>query len=125
MDTDRTSELEPDPDAGSGISCQHQEDATYITLWGEVDAALREAASDAMSAVVSRPAQTPLAVDARDVTFLDSSGVAFILQLYMLGQETGAPVHLLEPSEAVTEVLEMIGMGGRIPIKHEEQHAGA
>ncbi|WP_418275528.1 STAS domain-containing protein [Isoptericola jiangsuensis] len=125
MDIDRTTELEPDPDAGSGIACQHQEDGTYLTLWGEVDAALRESASDAMSAVVSRSGTTPIVIDSRDVTFLDSSGVAFILQVYMLGQESGAPVQLLEPSEAVTEVLEMIGMGDRIPVVREEQTAGA
>ncbi|WP_402469558.1 STAS domain-containing protein [Isoptericola aurantiacus] len=123
MDTELTTET--DPEAGSGISCQHQEDGTYLTLWGEVDAALREAASDAMAAVVSRPAATPIVLDVRDVTFIDSSGVAFILQIYMLGQETGAPVRLLEPSEAVTEVLEMVGMGGRIEIVRAEQPAGA
>ncbi|WP_277212103.1 STAS domain-containing protein [Isoptericola croceus] len=123
MDIDRTTELEPDP--GSGISCQHQEDGTYLTLWGEVDAALREAASDAMSTVVARRDVTPIVLDVRDVTFLDSSGVAFILQIYMLGQETGAPVRLLEPSEAVVEVLDMVGMAGRIPVLREEQPAGA
>lgn len=123
MDTDNTTELEPDP--GSGISCQHQDDGTYLTLWGEVDAALREAASDAMATVVARRTVTPIVLDVRDVTFLDSSGVAFILQIYMLGQETGSPVHLYEPSEAVTEVLDMVGMAGRIPVLREEQPAGA
>lgn len=123
MDTDLTTD--PDPDAGSGISCQHQDDGTYLTLWGEVDAALRESASDAMSSVVSRPRLTPIVLDVRDVTFIDSSGVAFILQIYMLGQETGAAVRLLEPSSAVTEVLEMVGMAGRIEVVREEQPAGA
>jgi anti-anti-sigma factor len=122
MDTDHSTELEHDP--GSGISCQHHEKGTYLTLWGEVDAALREAASDAMSTVVARPPGIPIVLDVRDVTFLDSSGVAFILQIYMLGQETGSPVQLLEPSDAVTEVLDMVGMGGRIPIIREEQPAG-
>lgn len=102
--------------SGSGITCRHAQDGTYLTLWGEVDAALRESASDAMASLAARPGPLPVVLDARDVTFIDSSGVAFILQVYMLGQETGAPVSLLEPSEAVTEVLEMVGMGGRIPV---------
>src|SRR5690606_10572990 len=123
MDTDHSTELEPDP--GSGIACQQQEEGTYLTLWGEVDAALREAATDAMATVVARRSATPIVLDVRDVTFLDSSGVAFILQIYMLGQETGSPVQLLEPSDAVIEVLDMVGMGGRIPIIREEQPAGA
>ncbi|GAA4731487.1 hypothetical protein GCM10023216_24430 [Isoptericola chiayiensis] len=122
MHTDLSTE--PDPDTGSGISCQHQDDGTYLTLWGEVDAALRESASDAMASVVARTQSTPIVLDVRDVTFIDSSGIAFILQIYMLGQETGAAVRLLEPSQAVTEILEMVGMGGRIEIVREEQPAG-
>lgn len=102
--------------SGSGIICRHAEDGTYLTLWGEVDAALRESASEAMASLAGRPVPLPVVVDARDVTFIDSSGIAFILQVYMLGQETGAPVSLLEPSDAVSEVLDMVGMGGRIPV---------
>jgi len=114
MDTDQ-------PDApGSGISCRHAEDGSYLTLWGEVDAALREAASDAMASLAARTIPRPIAVDASDVTFIDSTGVAFILQVYMLGQESGAVVTLVQPSAAVTEVLEMVGMGGRIPVVQAE-----
>ncbi|MEG3613936.1 MULTISPECIES: STAS domain-containing protein [Isoptericola] len=122
MDIDSATDL--DPDAGSGISCQHDENGTLLTLWGEVDAALRESASDAMASVAARPGAAPIVLDARDVSFIDSSGVAFVLQIYMFGQEMGAPVQLLAPSEAVTEVLEMVGMAGRIPVIPEEQPAG-
>ncbi|AEG42930.1 STAS domain-containing protein [Isoptericola variabilis] len=110
--------------SGSGITCRHTEDGTHLTLWGEVDAALRESASDAMATLAGRPAPLPITLDARDVTFIDSSGIAFILQVYMLGQETGAPVSLIEPSEAVSEVLEMVGMGGRIPVVSAAEAAG-
>ncbi|WP_242496436.1 STAS domain-containing protein [Xylanimonas protaetiae] len=60
-----------------------------------------------------------MVIEAKDVTFIDSSGVAFILQVYVLGQETGTPVSLRDPSDAVTEVLDMVGIGGRIPVVHE------
>jgi anti-anti-sigma factor len=109
---DRDTRTEP----GSGITCHHGEEGTYLTLWGEIDAALRGPASEAMASLAARPAPRPIAVDTRDVTFIDSSGIAFVLQVYMLGQETGAPVSLVAPSEAVSEVLEMVGMGGRIPV---------
>lgn len=110
MDTDtRTA-------SGSGITCHHAEDGSYLILWGEVDAALREAASHAMASLAGRTVPLPITLDARDVTFIDSSGIAFILQVYMLGQETGAHVRLVEPAEAVAEILEMVGMGGRIPV---------
>jgi anti-anti-sigma factor len=116
MDIDHRTESEP----GSGISCLHTADGTLLTLWGEVDAALRDSAGDAMASLAARSATGPIVVDARDVTFIDSSGVAFILQVWMLGQETGTRVVLREPSEPVTEVLEMVGMGGRIPVEDAE-----
>ena len=116
MDIDSSS----DPGPSSGIASRTTDEATVLTLWGEVDAALREAASDAMAALASRVSAHPIVLDTRDVTFIDSSGVAFILQVYMLGQETGTSVSLYQPSEAVAEVLEMVGMGGRIPLAEAE-----
>ncbi|MFC8599712.1 MULTISPECIES: STAS domain-containing protein [unclassified Isoptericola] len=116
MDIDTSS----DPGPSSGITSRVTDGGTVLTLWGEVDAALREAASDAMAGLAARGATDPIVLDTRDVTFIDSSGVAFILQVYMLGQETGTPVSLYQPSEAVAEVLEMVGMGGRIPLAEAE-----
>ncbi|CAM3431625.1 STAS domain-containing protein [Isoptericola cucumis] len=116
MDFDTSSE----PGPSSGISSRTGDEGTVLTLWGEVDAELREAASDAMASLAARGTTRPVVLDARDVTFIDSSGVAFILQVYMLGQETGTPVVLRAPSDAVTEVLDMVGMGGRIPVEEAE-----
>jgi anti-anti-sigma factor len=116
MDKDTSS----DPGPSSGISARTSDDATVLVLWGEVDAALREAASDAMAALAARGSTRPIVLDTRDVTFIDSSGIAFILQVYMLGQETATPVLLRAPSAAVSEVLEMVGMGGRIPVESAE-----
>ncbi|WP_166844627.1 STAS domain-containing protein [Isoptericola sp. BMS4] len=113
-------ETSSDPGPSSGISARTEGDTTVLVLWGEVDAALREAASDAMAALAARGTTRPVVLDARDVTFIDSSGIAFILQVYMLGQETATPVLLRAPSPAVSEVLEMVGMGGRIPLEHAE-----
>ncbi|MCL1870081.1 MAG: STAS domain-containing protein [Promicromonosporaceae bacterium] len=101
---------------GSGIACRSTAEGTVVTLWGEVDAALRESASEVMATLAVHPPGIPVVVDSKDVTFIDSSGVAFLLQVYVLGQETGTPVRLREPSAAVSEVLDMVGIGGRIPV---------
>ncbi|MFD6446714.1 MULTISPECIES: STAS domain-containing protein [unclassified Promicromonospora] len=87
-----------------------------LTLWGDIDALLRENASEAMAMLAARPDPDPVIVDARDVTFIDSSGVAFILQVFVLGEETGSPVQLREPSSVVMEVLDMVGISQRIPV---------
>ena len=59
----------------------------------------------------------PVVVDVAEVTFIDSSGIAFIIQLYMLGMEEGRDVVLRDPSSTIVELLEMIGMGDRIPVE--------
>ncbi|MFP3714319.1 STAS domain-containing protein [Puerhibacterium sp. TATVAM-FAB25] len=110
-------------ETGSGITCTSTPGGTLVTLWGEVDASLRESASEAMATLAAHGSGRPVVVDARDVTFIDSSGVAFILQVYVLGQETGTPVSLRDPSEAVVEVLDMVGIGGRIPVTRTAESA--
>ena len=101
---------------GSGITCRNTYEGTVLTLWGDIDALLRENASEAMAALAARPDPNPVIVDARDVTFIDSSGVAFVLQVFALGEETGSPVLLREPSDVVMEVLDMVGISQRIPV---------
>lgn len=103
--------------SGSGITCRHAYEGSVLTLWGEVDAQLREAASQAMASLASRPDPAPVVVDARDVTFIDSSGVAFILQVFVLGEETGSAVTLREPSAEVMRVLEMVGIADRLNVE--------
>ncbi|GAA1863285.1 STAS domain-containing protein [Myceligenerans crystallogenes] len=102
---------------GSGITCRHVYEGSVLTLWGEVDAQLREAASQAMASLASRPDPAPVVVEARDVTFIDSSGIAFILQVFVLGEETGSAVTLREPSAEVMRVLEMVGLAGRLNVE--------
>lgn len=102
---------------GSGITCKHVYDGSVLTLWGEIDAQLRGAASQAMASLASRPDPAPIVVDARDVTFIDSSGIAFVLQVYVLGEETGSTVTLRDPSAEVMRVLEMVGIADRLPVE--------
>jgi anti-anti-sigma factor len=109
--------------AGSGISCRSTPEGTVVTLWGEVDAALREAASEVMAMVAVHTAGVPIVIEAGDVTFIDSSGVAFILQVYVLAQETGTPMSLRDPSDPVVEVLDMVGIGDRIPVERLDGEA--
>ncbi|MBD5784935.1 STAS domain-containing protein [Cellulosimicrobium terreum] len=106
----------------SGITYAAGADGAVITMWGEIDAALRDRASEAMAFVLDSRAR--VVVDVADVGFIDSSGIAFIIQLYMLGAEEGRDVVLRDPSPSIVELLEMIGMGGRIPVVHSGTPTG-
>lgn len=97
------------------IDVAQETDGWVVRMRGEVDAGLRDAASAVMVQVIGRRA--PGVVDLADVTFIDSSGLAFVLQLWSLGQEDGTSVVLRDPPGAVLDLLDVIGVGDRIPVQ--------
>lgn len=83
-----------------------------LRLAGEIDAALRPQASESMA--VALTAGTPVVIDASDVTFIDSAGIAFVMQLHHAGSEAGIDVALRDPRRVLRDVLDMIGYGDQI-----------
>lgn len=97
----------------SGAIRVHRDDAgTTILLVGEVDAALRAEASASMAAALV--SDGPLVVDSSEATFVDSSGLAFVLQLHRAATEAGIRVTLRDPGRVLREVLELAGLAGLI-----------
>ncbi len=109
-----------EPDDGrpwGGIELVHggRPDASEIRLWGDVDASLRDQASDVMARVVLRTG--PVVIGAADVDFLDSTGLAFVLQLVKAGEEEGREVVLLDPPQHMTDLVSMVGMTDRVAVR--------
>jgi anti-anti-sigma factor len=87
--------------AGSGIELV---DAT-LRLWGEVDYQLASGVADELGGQLARVRGT-LLVDASDVTFMDSAGLALLVRSATV---TG-PVVLVGASEHVRDILEVAGV---------------
>lgn len=100
------------PARPGGIDVTSLHGRHVVRMWGEVDAALRADASASMAQALGSPA--PILVDARDVTFIDSSGLAFVLQLHLAATETGQRITLRDPRREVLDRLELVGMAGEI-----------
>lgn len=94
--------------ARPAITCGDVAGTTHVVLCGEIDAALRDQASEAMVFVVT--ANKPVVADVADVTFIDSSGLAFLVQLYRLCAESGLDLELRDPSQNILDLLEVLGM---------------
>lgn len=92
-----------------GITVAETADATVAHLWGEIDESLREEASSALTRALDR--NLPVVLDTRQVEFIDSTGVAFLIQFCRVGREEGLEVHLRNPPQVVTDVLDMLGLG--------------
>ncbi|KGM14024.1 anti-anti-sigma factor [Cellulomonas bogoriensis 69B4 = DSM 16987] len=97
----------PRPPVG-GITVVEHADRTTAQLWGEIDEAVRHEAEQALSRTVDRA--LPVVLDAGEVTFIDSTGVAFLIQFCTLGREEGLSVTLADPPPAVSEVLDLLGL---------------
>ncbi len=100
--------IEPPTSPVGGITVTEATDRTVAHLWGEIDEALRHEAGAALSRALDR--DLPVVLDAREVTFIDSTGVAFLIQFCTVGSQEGLRVALADPPEVVTEVLELLGL---------------
>ena len=90
-----------------GIDLVRTGTASVVRMWGEIDAALRSEASAALAGALER--DLPVVVDATRVDFIDSAGVAFLVQLCALGRDEGLAVSLRNPPQVVADVLRLVG----------------
>ena len=84
---------------------------TRVVLSGEVDAelgpALLESAAEVADAAVA------VEVDMQHVTFMDSTGVAFLARL---ARESGSPVQVLRPTPEVRFLLDITGVATLVEV---------
>ena len=104
-------DLHDRPTAGT-IRVEAEGPDTCVRMVGEIDSALRQQASDSMGLALM--AGQPVVVDASRTTFVDSSGLAFVLQLARALREAGLDLRLRDPQRVLGDALEMIGMAGSI-----------
>ncbi len=93
-----------------GIALLERPDCSVVDMWGEIDIALRNEAGAALAGAFER--DLPVVVDTSRVTFIDSAGIAFLVQLCRIGQEEGLEVTLRCPPPAVEDVLKMLEVEG-------------
>ena len=91
------------------IGAEVVDGSTVVSLVGEIDADLRTQASDCMGLALMHG--LPIVIDAGAATFVDSAGVAFVLQLYMAAREAGIPVTLHDPHRTLRDVLTVVRAG--------------
>lgn len=101
--------------ATSSITCSAEDGSTVVTLAGEIDAALRDQAGEAMVTVVVQ--NTPVVIDVGAVSFIDSSGLAFLVQLHRLCAESELDLELLDPSDNLLELIDVLGMGDQFRVR--------
>ena len=91
-----------------GISAHADGGTTVIRLRGEVDASLRADASHALATALTTGG--PVVLDLREVTFIDSTGLAFVIQCHRACGQTDQECVLRDVPEHVATLLALLGV---------------
>jgi anti-sigma B factor antagonist len=92
-------------------------DGTGLKLSGELDVATAPELTKALLDL--SPANTRVTLDLTELTFVDSCGIRAILALARSANGNG-PVVLLNPTEAVSRVFEILGLDGHVGIEVQQ-----
>lgn len=103
-------DLPTSADAGS-VSTMLSGRRTRIILHGEIDVALSGELTDALHE--AEQAGVPVDVDARHVTFMDSSGVSLLARL---ASHTPGRLRIIRPPEVVRFLLEVTRIGDAVDV---------
>ncbi|MGO1316515.1 MAG: STAS domain-containing protein [Cellulomonadaceae bacterium] len=109
--------------AAGGIQFDVLDGRGRVTMWGEIDVDLRNQASVALAS--SLESNLPVVIDASQVTFIDSTGIAFLLQFHTIGRQEGIEVRLVQPPAVVADVLEMLGLDQELTITESAEDTGS
>jgi len=88
---------------------------TLVALRGEIDLTLRDEASAALAAGLI--AGLPVVVDLEGVTFMDSTGIAFLVQYHLSCSEAGLACRMEHVPDAIRDLFDIAGLGTMLPAR--------
>ncbi len=106
----------------SSITTRDDGVVTTVRLVGEIDVTVRDQSRRAVADVVARG--LPVVLDMSGVRFIDSSGVAFLLQCHRTCTSAGLDCRLRDVPRQAEVVLRVLGLDTVLPIEREGAPAG-
>ncbi|MBR2441573.1 MAG: STAS domain-containing protein [Clostridia bacterium] len=98
------------------ICTDYQDKVLYLRLSGEMDEHNAAAARLYADRLAEGYAQSEKAViDLKDVSFMDSTGIGFLIGRYKKFRRYGIPVYVTNPSPGADKVLRMSGVYTLMP----------
>ncbi len=97
------------PDAVFETDARQMGDVIVVSLTGELDMA---SAAALHQAIERAQEQGPIVVDLRDLTFIDSTGIRALIQIYSAGQDGYSTVSFIRAQPHVQRVLQIAGVEG-------------
>lgn len=91
-----------------GVEVRAGDVRTLVRFWGAIDLAVRAAAGAGLRVVGDR--DTPLEVDCRDVTFMDSTGLSVLVRVVRDAAAEGRAVWFVGAAAQVQDLLRTTGV---------------
>jgi anti-anti-sigma factor len=105
-------------DASAEVSTALDGDVATITVSGELtEQARRPLVRTVTDLLLAETSLRRVRLDTRAVTYLNSAGMAVLVQLQKLGQPRGVEVVLVAPPTAVSRPLQLSGLWLRFPVE--------
>jgi anti-anti-sigma factor len=112
---------QPAPDEPQ-VTSVLEDDTAVVTVVGELtEAARRPLVRTLTDLLLSHAPLQRVELHLREVTFMNSGGMAVLVQLQKLGQPRGVEVVLVDAPEAVTRPLQLAGLWHRFPVVEEDR----
>ena len=97
------------------------EDTVRLTVTGELtDAARRPVVREVTDRLLAQPGLRRIDLDLRGVTFVNSAGLAVLVQVQKLAAPRAIEVVLVAPTSAVARPLQLTGLWHRFTIAEHE-----
>lgn len=110
-----------DPHLAPAVDAHVDGDTAVLAVDGELtDAARRPLVREATDLLLQQPALRRIDLHLRGVTFVNSAGVAVLVQLQKLAAPRGIEVVLVAPPTSVVRPLQLTGLWHRFPIREAE-----
>jgi stage II sporulation protein AA (anti-sigma F factor antagonist) len=104
--------------AEPGVTSVLEGDTARLTVTGELTAAARRPLVRVLTDLLLQHehALARVVLDLRDVSFMNSGGMAVLVQLQRMAAPRGVEVALLDPPEGVLRPLQLSGLWRRFPL---------
>ncbi|MBX9245240.1 STAS domain-containing protein [Actinotalea ferrariae] len=109
-------------DEMSGMALVAEPDRSVVRAWGEIDLSVRRSVSELCQTVAQRA--LPVVIDARDVTFIDSTGMSILVRLARDAEANGYPVRLDNAPWMLRELLTITGVDQLLPLGESQAEEG-
>jgi anti-anti-sigma factor len=100
------------------ITAESQAEGMRVMFTGELDIAAAQEAEEAVRQAESE-GDGALTLDLRGLTFMDSTGLRLLVAADRRAQEAGRTLRIVRGPDPIQRVLELTGLGDKLPLVDE------